>query len=36
MSLFIGEFQILEQVKMSVLKLWDLLAVGELIADSQK
>lgn len=35
-SLFIGDFQILEQVKVSVLKLWELLAVGKLIAESQK
>lgn len=35
-SIFKGNFQILEQVKVSVLKLWDLLPVGELIPESQK
>ena len=35
-SIFKGNFQILEQVKVSVLKLWDLLHVGELIPESQK
>ena len=35
-SIFRGNFQILEQVKVSVLKLWDLLPVGELIPESQK
>lgn len=35
-SIFKDNFQILEQVKVSVLKLWDLLTVGELIPESQK